>query len=167
MAFRSTAAELNRQYQQNRNDIEALHDLLEETNKEVTETKVKIDDLKTEVGGLTIRVDRLETKVDQLDTKVDRLGSRFDHVDERFDRLEQLIALPPKEHDETQNPMRTQQEKKISLLETKMDVYNRRTSEHIDELARHNRIFDAHDQRFDALGSQMAEVLGILRGKSA
>ena len=170
MAFRSTAAELTRQCKQNREDVEALYELLDKTNMKVESTETKVDKLTVDVGDLKTDVGGLTTRVDGLDSKVDQLSS---HFDERFNRLEQLIALPPKERDApTQSPLRTPQEKRISLLETKMDVYNGRTSDHIDQLKRHNRIFDvyderfaAHDRRFDALDGQMAEVLSILRSK--
>ena len=170
--FNSTAAELTRKCEQNRKDVLALYELLEETDKKVasTETKVDnltvdVDNLKTDVSGLKTDVSGLTTRVDGLDNKVDQLSS---HFDERFDRLEQLIALPPKERDgQTQDPMRTSQEKRLSVLEMKMDVYNGRTSEHIEELKRHNRIFDAYDARFDVLDGQMTEVLSILRSKPA
>lgn len=177
--FNSTAAELTRKCEQNRKDVLALYELLEKTDKKVASTETKVDNLtadvdnlktdvsglKTDVSGLKTDVSGLTTRVDGLDNKVDQLGS---HFDERFDRLEQLIALPPKERDaQTQDPMRTAQEKRLSVLEMRMDVYNGRTSEHIEELKRHNRIFDAYDARFDTLDGQMTEVLSILRSKPA
>jgi chromosome segregation ATPase len=165
VAFRNTAAELTRQYNQNRSDIEFLHELVEKTNGKVDNLATDVNGLKTQVSDLTTQVDerfvQVEERFDQVDKRFDQVDKRFDRFEERFDRLEQLIALPLKEREAaTDGPMRTQQEKKISLLETKMDIYSRRTSDHIEELKRHN-------QMFDTLDSQMAEVLSILRTKSA
>lgn len=201
MAFFSTAAELTRQYKQNRDDIEALYDLLDKTNKEVKETKTKVDNLSSRVEGLDTKFDNLssrvgglDTKVDSVSSRVDGLGTKFDDLssrvdridttvnnlgsrfDGRFDRLEQLVTQPTGERapSSPQATVRTPQEKKLGLLEMRLNGALERASDNRDEIERHNRIFDvyderfaAQDRRFDTLDSQMSEVLSILRGKSA
>jgi chromosome segregation ATPase len=169
-----TVAELNRQSSQNRNDIVALHDLLEATNKTVKETKTRVDVLDTKVDQVDFKVDTLRTevitRVDALDTKVDNLNGRVDTLDtkvgNRFDRLEMLItersASPGSQP--TTGVMRTAQERKVSVLESQMNVYSSQTADVKVEIERHNRMFDAYDDRFNTIDSQMAEVLGILRG---
>ena len=173
MGFRTAAAELNRKYKQNRNDIEHLYELSKETNKAVGEINTKVDGLATDVSKLKTQVGCLDSKVDGLTIRVDGLttdvGDRFDRVDERFDRLEQLLTLEPEEHDRSSLPdipERTEEEQRISLLETKMSLYSQYTRNHIDELRRHSMMADSHEKRFDALDGQMAEVLGILRGRN-
>ncbi|MBB4903814.1 hypothetical protein [Actinophytocola algeriensis] len=154
MAFRSTAAELNRQYKQNKNDIEDLY-------KQGRKTEAKVD-------TLISRVDGLDGKADNLTTEVRALKS---HVEERFDRLERLLEQPAHEHDPSLPPPDVQT---LSLLNTKMNVYSRYTLDHMNELNNHKELFTAHDERFaaqdrrfDAIDGQMAEVLSILRSKSA
>jgi chromosome segregation ATPase len=138
-----------------------------------------VADLRTDVGQLDNRVGQLDTRVGALETKVD---TRFDQVDTRFDRLEALLISPRAAHDDPSNKdvLRTRLEKKVDGLAMRLEVYSGRTADHIDEIERHDSMFDAyderfetqdkrfdaHEQRFDHLDSQMAEVLGILRDKA-
>lgn len=141
MVSRSAAAELNRQYRQNRSDIEALHERVDETNKIVKETNTKVDNLTTEVSTLRTDLSNLDTKFeakfDSLDTKFE---GKFDQVNSRFDRLEALI-MSPRNQDKLpgSDVLRTPHEKQV----------------------------DPYEKRFDHLDNQMAEVLGILRSKTA
>jgi chromosome segregation ATPase len=169
VAFFNTAAELTRQYNQNKNDIAELYRLVEETRKAVRETNTKVDDLTTRVDGLDTKVDNLNTAVDNLNTAVanlntavgnhnaavgnlnatvgdlsSELGGLTTLLDERFDQLEHLLALPSQERAASSpRPQR----------HNLFDAYDERAT--------------AHHRRFDALDSQMAEVLTILRAKSA
>jgi archaellum component FlaC len=188
VASPEAAAELTRKYSQNRNDIEFLHELLEATNETVKATKTlvkehtarfdqvdarfdqvdarfdrvdaRFDGIDSRLDGVDTRFDRVDARFDGLDTRVDGLETKFDG---RFDRLEALItgrsASQP-----TTGVMRTPQERKVSVLESRMDVYSSQTAEARFELERHNQMFDAYDDRFNTLDSQMTEVLGILRG---
>jgi chromosome segregation ATPase len=226
VAFRTTAAELTRQYKQNKNDIDELYRLAEEIKTAVLETTgnltTRVDGVETKVDNLTTRVGAVETKVDNLttrvsgvetevahlttrvsgvetevahltsrvgavetgvarlttrvssvETKVDNLTTqvdeRFGHVDERFDRIEQLLTSPPQRRvvPSPQNIPGTPQEKRLGLLDMRINGAVERSIANQEEIARHSRMFDAHEARFDSLDSQMAEVLGILRGKSA
>lgn len=47
-----------------------------------------------------------------------------------------------------------------------MEIYQGHTTDHREQLKRHDHMFDTYDERFDALDSQVSEVLGILRGKT-
>ena len=184
MAFRNTAAELTRQYNQNRNDIEEIYEKIEETNAKVDTLTVRVDGLSTRVDGLSTQFDGLSTRVDGLSTRVDErfaqvderfdritehFDARFDRFDAHFDRLERHLAPSAHELDAT-SPLDfrpTETEQSIRLLETKMNLYSNFTRSNTEDIERHNQLIAAHDVRFDSLDSQMAEVLDILRGKSA
>lgn len=145
MAFFTTAAELTRRCDQNKNDIEEIY-------KQGKETNANVARLTTEVGILTTKVDNLHIEVGGLKTDVGDFKTR---VEERFNRLERILAQPP-EHEQS-----------IRLLESKMNLYSRQTRNHNEELERLRQLVAAHDVRFDTLDGQMAEVLKILRAKSA
>lgn len=172
MVSRSAAKELTLKTDRNSEDVMALYELLEKTDKRVEETNTKVDNLTTDVAGLRTDVTSVQTDVTSLRTDLGNLDAKFEG---RFDRLEALIMSPrTQEKLSGSDALRTPQDKRLSVLETRLEVYNGRTSEHINELRRHESMFDAHDERFDAhekrfdhLDSQMAEVLGILRSKPA
>jgi outer membrane murein-binding lipoprotein Lpp len=159
VAFFSTAAELTRRCDQNKNDIEEIY-------KQGKETNAKVDQLATEVGNLNTRVGGLETKVDTLTTQVD---ARFDQVDKRFDQLERLLTSqsPAVDPSAPLDLLPPEHEQSIRLLESKMNLYSRHMRDHSEELERLRQLSAAHDVRFDALDGQMAEVLEILRSKPA
>jgi outer membrane murein-binding lipoprotein Lpp len=178
--FNSTAAELTRRCDQNKNDIEEIY-------KQGKETNAKVDQLATEVGNLTSRVGGVENKVDTLTTRVsgvenkvdtlttqvdarfDQVGTRFDLVDKRFDRLERLLTSQSSGVDPSspRDVLPTGHEQSIRLLESKMNLYSRHTRENSNELERIRQQSLAHQARFDSLDGQMAEVLTILRNKPA
>lgn len=95
MASHNAAAELTRQFKQNRNDIEALFSQGAETKALVLKTNTKLDNLSTRVDTLDTKVDTLTTRVDERFASVDerfaRVDERFDRIDARFDRHEQLF----------------------------------------------------------------------------
>ncbi len=87
MAFFSTAAELTRRCEQNKNDIEEIY-------KQGKKTDANVERLTTEVGNLTVRVGDVEAKVDNLttrvgnvETKVDNLTTRVGNVETKLDNL--------------------------------------------------------------------------------
>ena len=172
MAFFNTAQELTRRCDQNKNDIEEIY-------KQGKKTAATVEQLLTDVGNLTTQVGDVETKVDTLTTRVDSVETKvdtgFDQVGKRFDRLERILTQQPMV--DPASPLDflpPEHEVSIRLLESKMNLFSSRTRENTDELARlrqlhaaHDERFTAHDRRFDALDNQMAEVLTILRAKSA
>ena len=190
MVSREAAKELTRKTDQNRKDVMWLYELLEKTDKRVEETHTKLDSLTTEVATLRTDVTTLQTDVTTLRTDVTTIRTdvttlqadvttlRTD-VSAGFDRLETLIMSPSTQSQLSGGEVRTPQEKRLSVLEKRMEAYSGRTADHVGELRRHESMFDAYDERFDAqdkrfdahekrfdnLDSQMAEVLGILRGK--
>jgi len=153
--------------------VSDLDTKVDSLDTKVSDLDTKVDSLDTKVSDLDAKVDSLDTKVDSLDTKVDagfnKFETRFDQVETRFDRLELLLGdrsdgrtAPP-----STDVMRTPQEKKLGVLETKMELYRGDTLDNKLELERHNGRFDRYDEQFDILNGQMTEVLGILRDKSA
>lgn len=156
--FTSTAAELTRRCDQNKNDIEEIY-------KQGKETNAKVEQLTTNVDQLTTNVDQLTTDVGVLKTEVSDFRTR---VDERFNRLERILTQPPVvDPSSPLDFLPSEHEQSIRLLESKMNLYSRHTREHTDELERLRQMHAAHEVRFDALDRQMAEVLGILRSKPA
>ena len=156
-----------------RTQVGGLDTKVASLDTKVSDLDTKVDSLDTKVSDLDAKVDSLDTKVDSLDTKVDagfnKFETRFDQVETRFDRLELLLGdrsdgrtAPP-----STDVMRTPQEKKLGVLETKMELYRGDTLDNKLELERHNGRFDRYDEQFDILNGQMTEVLGILRDKSA
>ncbi|WP_459707326.1 hypothetical protein [Actinophytocola sp. KF-1] len=61
----------------------------------------------------------------------------------------------------------SEHEQSLRLLESKVNLFSHQTRENTDELARLRQLHAAHDEQFTKLDGQMAEVLEILRGKSA
>lgn len=186
MAFFNTAQELTRRCEQNKNDIEEIYKLGKKTDANVEQLKAEVGTLTTRLGNvetkvdtLTTRVGNVETKVDTLTTRVDNLETKvdtgFEQVGKRFDRLERILTQAPMV--DPASPLDflpPEHEVSIRLLESKMNLFSNQTRENTDELARlrqlhaaHDERFTAHDRRFDALDDQMAEVLTILRAKSA
>jgi hypothetical protein len=103
---RTAIAEPNRQYRQNRSDIEAIHDRVDETNKVVKQTNTKLDSLTTEVAAL----------------HTDFTG-RFDQITARFDELAELLDPTADEVSARQrrgSAMRTPLEKKLSSIDGQM-----------------------------------------------
>jgi len=186
VAFFNTAQELTRRCDQNKNDIEEIYKQGKKTAATVEQLLTDVGNLTTQVGDVETKVDTLTTRVDSVETKVDTLTTRvdsvetkvdtgFDQVGKRFDRLERILTQQPMV--DPASPLDflpPEHEVSIRLLESKMNLFSSRTRENTDELARlrqlhaaHDERFTAHDRRFDALDNQMAEVLTILRAKSA
>ncbi len=134
--------------------------------------KTDVHDLKTDVGTLTTEVGTLKTDVHGLKTEVGGLktevGDFRTRVDERFNRLERILTQSPAV-DPSSPPdfLPPEHEQSLRLLESKMNLYSRHTRDHSEELERLRQLVAAHDVRFDTLDGQMAEVLEILRAKSA
>ncbi|MDQ3790189.1 MAG: hypothetical protein M3422_23470 [Actinomycetota bacterium] len=134
--------------------------------------KTDVGDLKTDVGTLTTEVGTLKTDVHGLKTEVGGLktevGDFRTRVDERFNRLERILTQSPAV-DPSSPPdfLPPEHEQSLRLLESKMNLYSRHTRDHSEELERLRQLVAAHDVRFDTLDGQMAEVLEILRAKSA
>jgi len=100
---RSAAKELTLKTDRNSDDIMALYELLEKTDKRAKETNTKLDNLTTEVSTLrtdvtTIRTDvtALQTDVTCIRTDLSNLDAKFEanfsRVNGRFDQLEELLA---------------------------------------------------------------------------
>jgi chromosome segregation ATPase len=68
--FSSTAAELTRRCDQNKNDIEEIYKQGKETNAKVDQLTTEVGNLKTEVSGLASEVGGLKTEVSGLTTEV-------------------------------------------------------------------------------------------------
>jgi predicted nuclease with TOPRIM domain len=167
------SAELNRQYTQNRNDINELYLITAETKQAVLETNTKVDNLSRRVDE---RFDQVNEQFNQINGQFNHVNEQFSHVNGRLDRLSELLDSPSRHRvvAPPQDALRTPQEKRLSLLEMRVNGAVERSIENQDEIDRHNRIFDAYDERFaaqdrrfDALDGQMAEVLSILRSKPA
>ena len=193
MAFFTTAHELTRRCEQNKNDIEEIYKQGKKTDANVerlaTEVgslttrvgnvETKVDNLTTEVGNLATRVANVETKVDNLTTRVGNVETKVDNlttevtnlttrVDERFNRLERILTQAPMV--DPASPLDflpSEHEQSIRLLESKMNLFSHQTRENTDELARLRQLHAAHDERFTKLDGQMTEVLEILRARSA
>lgn len=201
MAFFSTAHELNRRCEQNKNDIEEIYKQGKETNATLNELAAaldnrfaKVDDQFAKVDNRFAKVDDQFAKVDdqfaKVDERFDKVEDRFDGVDTRFDKIEDQFNQVDARFDKidthfdrlerfltSQSPgvdpsspldfLSPEHEQSIRLLESKMNLFSRQTRENTDEIARLRQLHAARDVRFDALDSQMAEVLTILRAKSA
>ena len=194
MAFFNTSQELSRRCEQNKNDIEEIYKQGKENNATLNALATALDDRFTtvdnqfaKIGDRFTKVDEQFTKVDQRFTKLegrfdqvderltkvelrfDRVDVRFDKLDTQFVRLEQLLTSrsPEVAPSSPRDFLSPEDAQSIRLLESKMNLFSNQTRENTDELARLRQLHAAHDERFTKLDDQMAEVLTILRAKSA